>query len=93
MMALFTAQTDNARIEAEEELINGTKVVFEIKVAEPGSPVDERPEAEQTSAILALLQDVSRNESASSQVHSAPRYGPTSDRRVAVETAVHWPDL
>ncbi|HWY90969.1 MAG TPA: hypothetical protein VNY31_09885 [Solirubrobacteraceae bacterium] len=44
--------TDKTTIETGEELIDGTKVVFEIKVAEPGSPLDERLKAGQTRTIL-----------------------------------------
>lgn len=49
---------DKDPIDKTTTVINDTKIVFEIKTAEPGTPLDERLKAEQTRALFDLLQDV-----------------------------------
>jgi hypothetical protein len=49
---------DKTTTETGEFVINGTKVIFEIKKAKPGTAMDERLRVAQTRALFALLQDV-----------------------------------
>jgi hypothetical protein len=55
--------TTKTQVETTEKLADGTKIVYEIKYTEPGSPEDQRLADEQIKAVFALLKDVAERRS------------------------------